>query len=353
VALVVLRALASGAAAAAASSMTLNDQPGLVRTEFIYEQAPFPSCHASTIAESPTGLIAGWFGGPEEGHPQVAIWTARHDGSGWLAPVQVADGVQPGDQKRHPCWNPVLYQVDGGPLLLFYKVGPNPRAWWGLLITSADGGRTWSPPQRLPEGQVGPVRSKPVAWSDGAILCGSSTEDQGWRVHLELTPDQGRTWERAPALNDGRKAGLIQPTILKWPAGPTQILCRSQQRKIFESWMGHDWKSWSPPQPILLPNPNSGIDAVMLKDGRALLVYNHTPRGRSPLNGAVSADGRKWQAALVLEREPGEYSYPAVIQTRDGLVHATYTWKRQRIRHVVIDPAKLVLRDILDDRWPE
>ena len=100
-------------------------------------------------------------------------------------------------------------------------------------------------------------------------------------------------------------------------------------------------------------DPNSGIDAVMLSDGRALVVYNHTERGRSPLNVAVSRDGLQWQAALVLEDQPGEYSYPAVIQSSDGRVHATYTWKRQRIKHVVIDPAKLQSRAMPDGRWPE
>ena len=59
------------------------------------------------------------------------------------------------------------------------------------------------------------------------------------------------------------------------------------------------------------------------------------------MNVAISRDGKKWQASLVLENGPGEYSYPAVIQTSDGLVHITYTWKRQRIKHVVFEPAKL------------
>jgi predicted neuraminidase len=90
-----------------------------------------------------------------------------------------------------------------------------------------------------------------------------------------------------------------------------------------------------------------------LADGRALLVYNHTARGRSPLNVAVSEGANLWKAALVLENEPGgEFSYPAVIQTSDGLVHVTYTWKRQRIKHVVLDPSRLQLRPIRDGQWP-
>ena len=82
---------------------------------------------------------------------------------------------------------------------------------------------------------------------------------------------------------------------------------------------------------------------MTLKDGRQLIVYNHTPKGRSPLNVAVSRDGKAWEAALVLESEPGEYSYPAVIQAADGRIHITYTWKRQRVKHVVVDPAKLTV----------
>jgi predicted neuraminidase len=96
-----------------------------------------------------------------------------------------------------------------------------------------------------------------------------------------------------------------------------------------------------------LPNPNSGTDAITLKDGRQLLVYNHTARGRTPLNVAISEDdGKTWKAAAILEAEPGEYSYPAVIQTTDGRVHITYTWKRERVKHVVLDPKKLVLTDL-------
>jgi predicted neuraminidase len=90
-----------------------------------------------------------------------------------------------------------------------------------------------------------------------------------------------------------------------------------------------------------------------LADGRHLLVYNHTARGRSPLNIAVSSNGRDWQAAAVLESQPGEYSYPAVIQTSDQLVHVTYTWKRQRIKHVVLDPKQLKSVPIVDSKWPE
>ncbi len=101
-----------------------------------------------------------------------------------------------------------------------------------------------------------------------------------------------------------------------------------------------------------LPNPNSGTDAVTLKDGRHLLVYNHTAKGRSPLNLAVSREGAAWEAALILESTVGEYSYPAIIQTSDGLVHITYTWKRQKVKHVVVDPSFWEAQPMKDGEWP-
>lgn len=332
------------------SAARQRDNP-VITTEFIYEQAPFPSCHASTIAETKNGLVAAWFGGTGEKYPDVGIWVSRRDKNGWSKVVEVANGVQQ-NGGRHPCWNPVLFQPARGPLLLFYKVGPSPNEWWGMLTTSTDGGITWSTPRRLPDGILGPIKNKPVQLQDGSILCGSSTENAGWRVHMERTSDLGETWQKTEPLNDRTQFGAIQPAILVYRSGEIQILCRSRQQRITESRSTDAGKTWSPMKTTVLPNPSSGIDAVMLKDGRALVVYNHTERGRNLLNIAVSSDGKNWKAALVLENQPGEYSYPAVIQTADGLVHVSYTWKRQRIKYVVIDPRKLTLRDMPEGKWP-
>jgi predicted neuraminidase len=327
-------------------SPLLADEPlqfGVVSSEFIYETAPFPECHASTLAEtSGRTLLAAWFGGTEEGNADVGIWTAERTAAGWSKPVEVANGIQ-ADGKRHPCWNPVLFQMPDGPLVLFYKVGPSPSTWWGMRIESTDGGKSWSKPQRLPADIAGPIKNKPVLLEDGTLLCGSSTEDHGWRVHMEFTQDAGKTWKRTDVLCDGKTVQAIQPTILRHSGDKLQILCRARSGgRVLSARSEDSGKSWSPLEPIAdLPNPNSGIDAVTLADGRHLLVYNHTPRGRSPLNVAVSKDGKAWQAAAVLEGEPGEYSYPAVIQADDGKVHVTYTWKRKKVRHVVIDPEKL------------
>lgn len=327
-------------------------QAGLLKSEFIFEQAPFRSCHASTIVETREGLMAAWFGGTQEGNRDVGIWLSRHEGNAWSEPVEVINGADDEKHIRYPCWNPVLFQPQKGPLLLFYKVGPKPTSWWGMLMKSEDGGRTWSKPRRLPKDILGPIKNKPVELEDNWIVCGSSTEDAGWRVHMERTHSFGQQWSRTPPLNAAMEFGAIQPAIVAYPSGKIQILCRTKQRQITESWSGDGGHTWSRMKATDLPNPNSGIDATVLRDGRALLVYNHTDRGRGVLNVAISPEGKKWFAALVLEYEPGgEFSYPAVIQANDGLVHVTYTWKRERIKHAVIDPFKLVLREIIEGQW--
>jgi predicted neuraminidase len=185
---------------------------------------------------------------------------------------------------------------------------------------------------------VGPAKNHPLEFADGTILCGSSTERDGWRVHFEMTPDLGKTWRRTPDINDGRAVGLIQPALLRTGTGGVIALMRSTAGRVYVSESGDRGGTWSPPRPLDLPNPNSGLDAVTLKDGRCVLACNPTSAGRSPLAVALSSDGRTWTRVLTLEDEKGaEFSYPAVIQSGDGLIHVTYTWKRQRIRHVVID----------------
>ncbi len=346
-----------------AGAGTAAPPPAVVKAEFIYEKAPFPQCHASTIVATKSGLVAALFGGTHEKHRDVGVWVSRQDGKGWNELVEVANGIQ-SDGKRHPCWNPVLFQAKDGPLDLYYKVGPSPDTWWGMKITSTDEGRTWSKPERLSDPLLGPIKNKPAQLASGTVLAGSSTEHEGWRVHMERSTDGGKTFAHIGPLDseryDGKTLGAIQPTIIEWPGGEIQILCRSQQGCIVESRSTDDGRTWSPLAKTALPNPNSGIDAVKLADGRALLVYNHTtqlklsrPRGREMINVAISSDGKAWRPALILENEPGEFSYPAVIQAPDGLVHITYTHQRQKVKHVVVDLKKLELGEFTKEGgWP-
>jgi predicted neuraminidase len=326
------------------SSIAFADETSraVLKSEFIADEMPTPSCHASTIAQSGEVLVAAWFGGKAERDPSVGIWLARDEGKGWGKPVEVANGVW-GDGTRYPCWNPVLFQPTRGPLLLFYKVGPSPSKWWGMMTTSDDHGATWGKPVRLPQGILGPIKDKPFELPDGTLLCPSSTEGaQGWQLHMEWTKDLGKTWQKSGALNDGKEFGAIQPTILKLKGGDLALVCRSKQGKILYARSKDQGRTWSPLAALAVPNPNSGIDAVTLADGRHVLVYNDTPEGRTPLNVAVSdEDGVAWKNVLTLESQPGEYSYPAVIQTPDGRIHITYTWRRLKVRHVVLDAGRL------------
>ena len=336
-------------------------QGAYLEGELLYplDNKPTPECHASTIVETPSGLVCAFFAGTHERHPDVGIRVSRLVNGQWTRPEEVADGVQ-NDELRYPCWNPVLFLPEGGPLMLFYKVGPSPREWWGMVMTSEDDGRTWSEPRKLGEDPkighlLGPVKNKPIQLVAGTIICPSSIEieendEDFWKVHFEITKDGGQTWEVIGPINDGVEFDAIQPSILTYEDGKMQILCRTRQGVVSQSWSEDQGRTWGPMTATALPNPSAGTDAVTLADGRQLLVYNHTvrsgksPSGRHLLNVALSDNGTDWTPVLTLEdnaENNNGYSYPAVIQTSDGLVHITYTYLRESVKYVVLDASKL------------
>lgn len=302
--------------------------------EFIYEQAPFPSCHASTLVEiKPGEIMAAWFGGSAEGKPDVAIWGSRRVNGRWTPPVELV---------REPeiaTYNPVLFFSPDRTLWLSYKFGPSPMTWTGGMRSSRDNGKTWSAIEHLPAGLYGPIKNKPLILADGTIVSGVSVESyQAWTSWVERSTDNGKTWTKhGPIAVPGQPNGIIQPAIV--PLGSQLRMYVRATRpigKICYADSSDGGKTWTSAKPTTLPNPNSGIDAVGLRDGRIVLVYNHTEKGRSPLNVAVSGDGDRWNSFRALESEPGEFSYPAVIQGSDGNVHITYTWNRKKIRYVEI-----------------
>lgn len=319
-------------------------------SEFIFEKAPFQECHASTIVELANGdLLAAWFGGQREGAKDVAIWLSRKPlGGKWSPPESVIEFPEV------PCWNPVLFLDASNRVWLFFKVGPNEESWVGAYRTSNDGGKTWSEITYLPAGLLGPIRNKPILLSSGDILAGSSKEAGmrrgdphpkpywSWAAWVELSQDGGNTWTiHGPITYPGVNFGVIQPTVWESSPGHIKMLLRSTNLigHICESNSDDGGKTWTPARPTALLNPNSGIDAVRMRDGTIALVFNNTRHGRTPLNLAFSSDnGNTWGVPYVLEDGPGEYSYPAIIQSRDGRLHITYTWKRERIKHIVVNP---------------
>lgn len=316
---------------------------------------PFASCHASHLAVLPGGdILAVWFAGSREGADDSAIWCSRRTGGKWSQPVQIAAG------EGEPCWNPVLMNLPGGELLLFYKIGRLIKEWRTLCKTSKDGGRTWSEASELVAGDRGgrgPVRNKVAVLSDGAWIAPASVEDGIWTSFADRSDDQGLTWKRSedigiPGIDRkdihavrsdipvseqsfyGR--GVIQPSVWESRPGQVHMLMRSSEGFIYRSDSQDGGLHWSEAYPTTVPNNNSGMDVVRMDDGTLVLCCN--PVGinwgpRTPLVLMASSDnGLTWTKEAVLEEGEGEFSYPAIIADGDH-IYLTYTWNRVNIAY--------------------
>ena len=389
--------------------------PAIMKDEFLYEHTFFPEAHASTIVETRKGdLVAAYFGGTHEKDPDVCIYVnIKKKGSDvWSSPILAADGVLdlsdprikyaglsgmneettsaeagpvkalsekkgfitydyitkksrialPKTLKRKSCWNPVLFEMPNGELWLFFKIGSSVGDWTGWLTKSKDGGKTWSDKEPLPfdsDGRafLGPIKNKPEL-IDGRLLCGSSTEDNGWRFHMEILDLKTRQWKYIPVestvatkTDDTKQHPIdcIQPSILKLKDGRLMVMMRTHNARLAKSYSSDGGQTWTPVELSDVENNQSGTDAVTMQDGRHVLIYNNfetlpmTKKGpRTPCSIALSDDGTHWHHALTLEDSPiDQYSYPAIIQGKDGSLHCLYTWRRQRVAYKNIDPNKL------------
>lgn len=312
----------------------------ILEEEFIFEEAEFPQCHASSLEILENGeVMAAWFGGEYERHPEVSIYTSVKNGNEWTSPKKVADG-KVNDSLRYPTWNPVLFKSTSKNLFLFYKVGPSPAEWWGMVKTSDDAGKSWSPAIRLSDGILGPIKNKPVEIGK-RIISPSSTENMEgkWHSHIEISEDDGKSWRKIPVDSESEYK-TIQPTLI-YQNGELKALFRSDQDVVVQSVSSDLGETWSKFKKLSVPNPNAGIDAVSLRNGQHLLVYNPMvsgkdwQHGRNKLSIAISTDGDIWKTIFTLEDEKeGEFSYPAIVQDAKGYVHVSYTHNRKRIKYL-------------------
>ncbi|MGQ9515121.1 MAG: sialidase family protein [Thermoproteota archaeon] len=300
----------------------------------IFEKGPFNECHASTIVEVQRGVfLVAFFAGTEEGSKDAAIWLSRGNGTSWSPPKRIAH------DEEAPCWNPVLFKDMEGKIHLFYKVGFSPESWSGVYMISNNNGIDWSKPHYLPAGLIGPIKNKPITMSNGEVICGSSVESyKAWACWVEITRCQ--KWRKfGPIYYEGINEGVIQPSVIELLNGHLRMFMRSTQKigRVCTADSFDYGRTWSRAIATSLPNPNSGIDAVKLRSGKILIVYNDSESKRTPLSVSASSDGGKtWKKILDLEDEDAESSYPSVIESSDKNIHIVYTWKRRRIKHAVL-----------------
>ena len=332
--------------------------------EFIINNLLTDFCHASTVIKTPDGLLSCWFGGTHEGKADVAIWSSRKLDGNWTASVKLADGAESN-------WNPVLFYNEQGKLHLFYKEGQQISDWQTYLLTSADDGKTWSKASEMVVGDVsggrGPVRNKPITLSNGSVIAGGSIEKGIWSAFVDVSTDGCVTWEKSAPIeiaglsyNTGEKTaesniavseqsfygrGVIQPSLWESAAGRVHMLLRSSEGYMYRADSEDYGKTWSDAYKTELPNNNSGLDLVKAPfDGNLYLVCNPVQANwgmRSPLSLFKSEDnGATWRKLCDLENEPGEFSYPAIIASDEGVV-ITYTWNRKNIACVEISREEL------------
>lgn len=307
--------------------------------EWIFTEKITDSCHASTVLPLDNGtVVAAWFAGSSESDDDVKILTSVRGTDGkWGEPIRVSADPN----VAH--WNPVLFQNDDGTITLYFKVGKNTQYWKTYYSTSTDG-KNWAAPRELVPGDNsggrGPVKNKPLRLKNGTILAPGSTEiDDKYRCFVDISTDNGKTWNRTPEINSSFlrffKVPMIQPTLWESKDGSVHMFTRTKVGKIYRSDSYDGGKTWCTAYPTNLPNNNSGIDLDTDDSGRIFLVYNPVgiPGIRTPLTLAVSLDdGKTFTKIKTFETGLAEYSYPAVVVKGDT-IHITYTYERDYIAY--------------------
>ena len=313
--------------------------------EFIFgDDRPFAQCHASSIEKLGNGqYMIVWFAGSHEKNDDVGIWMSKGQPGNWEAPQMLVK------VRNDPHWNPVLFNAPDGKLYLYFKVGKEIDDWETWVQYSKDGGETWTVAKELVEGDRGgrgPVRNHILVLSDSSWLAPASLEkDRVWNAFVDRSEDGGKTWLASETLildrNIIKGEGVIQPALWESKPNLVHMLLRTSAGKIGRSDSKDNGFTWSPVELTDVPNNNSGIDLVKIKDETIALVYNPVGENwgkRYPMQLAVSFDnGLTWPIQEVIEagEEKNEFSYPSIIYDEGYLVFC-YTWNRERIKFVKI-----------------
>jgi len=305
--------------------------------QFLFDSLPGrPSSHCAALTALPDALFCIWYAGSREGADDVALMSARYDigSTTWAQPTVLLDTPGKGDG------NAIAHFDDkSGRLWLFHTVLQG-GGWSSVFLYSRysdDLGQTWSRSELFDEEQGMMVRTGIVELASGRWVL-PAYDEKSWDSFCYLSDDRGKTWVKGTQMPAA--APLIQPAIVQLEDGKLLAYMRSggQEHCVWRSTSGDDGETWELCTPTELRNPNSGLDMVRTQDGTIVLIFNNTAEGRTPLHvGLSDDDGTTWPVIKPLETDPGEYSYPSVLQSQDGLIHVVYTYRRQTIKHVAFD----------------
>lgn len=344
-------ALAAKQAAALPASFTWSDLP-----------RPTPSAHAATVAEvlpgtrlpiarheaevKPVTLVAAWFGGTREGAADVSLYQSEwRTGFDWMPATEMMTRTQAEGQlgrNIRKLGNPLLVSEPGRLHLFFVSVSYG--GWAGSAINRADsedGGKVWSPAQRIvtsPFFNLSTlVRNQGVWLTDGSL---------GLPIYHEFITKHGEWLRLDPTgrvLAKERMAmprATLQPAVVALDGQHAVAALRDAgpgENQVQWSETRDAGRTWQAGSARAIPNPNSAVAMIGLKDGSLLMACNPIGGNRNKLALLRSRDqGSTWTLVRMIEESPNdrdEFSYPSLIQDRTGTVHLVYTWMRQGIRH--------------------
>jgi predicted neuraminidase len=307
--------------------------------------------HSATAYADGETVTAFWYGGTREGARDVAIYQARLSGDSWGKPKPVVQRKQmKSELNRHvrKIGNPIVYRHPDGRLWLFF-VTVSVGGWAGSSISlaeSTDNGETWSRARRLvtsPFFNLSTlVKGSAFRYADGTI---------GLPVYHEFI---GKFGEMLRIDGDGRILGktrftsgrhALQPEIaVLGPERAVGVLRYAGEppRRVLHMLSDDAGRTWSAPQKIHLPNPDSAVEVMAFGEDRLVGVLNDIEEARWRLVLVVSDNlGKDWRTVKVLEQQQDaadmnryQFSYPWMLRTNDGDFHVLYTWNRTRIKHI-------------------